>query len=247
MHSLSPTMPAAASTKAATLDDAQIERLSQLLEQRAVPFKGFNLEALDGFLSALVVAPDTVPPSEWQPVAWGGTTPRWDGDDEALSVQALLLGHWNMAAARVRFEGEELPDSLAPLLWLPDEVEVEHGDELDVGRDWAFGFFRGVELREAAWDAWLDENEWIDEIFALLDQLASGEILAADPAAPATPISYRERLEIIISLPGMLADLHHHRIDALTPRTPLRRADTPDRNAPCPCGSGKKYKKCCGA
>jgi uncharacterized protein YecA (UPF0149 family) len=22
--------------------------------------------------------------------------------------------------------------------------------------------------------------------------------------------------------------------------------DSPDRNAPCPCGSGKKYKKCCG-
>jgi len=22
---------------------------------------------------------------------------------------------------------------------------------------------------------------------------------------------------------------------------------TPARNAPCPCGSGKKYKKCCGA
>jgi preprotein translocase subunit SecA len=23
--------------------------------------------------------------------------------------------------------------------------------------------------------------------------------------------------------------------------------DTPGRNDPCPCGSGKKYKKCCGA
>ncbi|MGH3647444.1 MAG: SEC-C metal-binding domain-containing protein, partial [Micromonosporaceae bacterium] len=24
-------------------------------------------------------------------------------------------------------------------------------------------------------------------------------------------------------------------------------ADTPSRNAPCPCGSGKKYKRCHGA
>jgi len=24
-------------------------------------------------------------------------------------------------------------------------------------------------------------------------------------------------------------------------------APTPGRNEPCPCGSGKKYKKCCGA
>lgn len=231
----------------AYLDDAQIERLADLLDQRAVPFKGFNLEALDGFLSALVVAPETVPADEWQPVVWGGTPPRWSDEAEAAQIEALLQGHWNMAAARVRHGDDDLPDHLAPLLWLPEDVEVDQGDDLDVGRDWAFGFFRGVELRETAWEAWLDENDWMDEIFVLFDRLASGEVLGEDPEAPGTPISYRERLEIVSSLPGMLADLHHHRIEALTPREPLRRADTPDRNAPCSCGSGKKYKKCCGA
>jgi hypothetical protein len=33
-----------------------------------------------------------------------------------------------------------------------------------------------------------------------------------------------------------------------TPKTePIKADKAPDRNAPCPCGSGKKYKKCCGA
>ena len=33
-----------------------------------------------------------------------------------------------------------------------------------------------------------------------------------------------------------------------TPKADPIKADVvPDRNAPCPCGSGKKYKKCCGA
>ena len=27
---------------------------------------------------------------------------------------------------------------------------------------------------------------------------------------------------------------------------PIRKASSPGENAPCPCGSGKKYKKCCG-
>ncbi|MCD6365552.1 MAG: SEC-C domain-containing protein [Planctomycetes bacterium] len=27
---------------------------------------------------------------------------------------------------------------------------------------------------------------------------------------------------------------------------PLKAAQTPRRNDPCPCGSGKKYKNCCG-
>jgi SEC-C motif-containing protein len=34
--------------------------------------------------------------------------------------------------------------------------------------------------------------------------------------------------------------------EALKP-APTRRADTPGRNDPCPCRSGKKYKRCCGA
>jgi hypothetical protein len=28
--------------------------------------------------------------------------------------------------------------------------------------------------------------------------------------------------------------------------SPIRASDTPGRNDPCPCGSGKKYKRCCG-
>ena len=28
---------------------------------------------------------------------------------------------------------------------------------------------------------------------------------------------------------------------------PVRREKKVGRNDPCPCGSGKKYKKCCGA
>jgi len=28
---------------------------------------------------------------------------------------------------------------------------------------------------------------------------------------------------------------------------PIKTGAAPGRNDPCPCGSGKKYKKCCGA
>lgn len=231
---------------ASHFDDARIDRLSDLLEQRAVPFNGLSLEALDGFLSALVVGPENVPEDEWQPLVWGGKPPRWD-PDEAAEVASLLAAHHQLAGQRARHGGDVLPDRLAPLLWLPEDPEAEQSDALDIGHDWAIGFFRGVTLREGAWETWLDQHAWIDEAFGLLDRLASGELLAEDPGTPATPLDYRERLDIIASLPGLLADLHHHRIDMLTPRTPARRAGTPERNAPCPCGSGRKYKKCCGA
>jgi preprotein translocase subunit SecA len=34
---------------------------------------------------------------------------------------------------------------------------------------------------------------------------------------------------------------------AATPVQQVVRGDKVGRNDPCPCGSGKKYKKCCGA
>jgi preprotein translocase subunit SecA len=43
-------------------------------------------------------------------------------------------------------------------------------------------------------------------------------------------------------------DHHHHGHDHHEPVQTLRRAGPKiGRNDPCPCGSGKKHKKCCGA
>ena len=99
------------------LDDDQIERLAELLDQRAVPFKGFNLEALDGFLSALVVSPSLVMPSEWQPVVWGGKPPTWADEEEAFQVQTLLTG-W-FPDAWLYFLGAMF---ILVTLWLPRGV-----------------------------------------------------------------------------------------------------------------------------
>ena len=67
--------------------------------------------------------------------------------------------------------------------------------ELDVGREWALGFFEGVGLREEGWDRWLEEHDWIADIFDLLERLATGEVADPEnPGKPATPLPYRERL-----------------------------------------------------
>src|SRR3546814_3735805 len=118
-----------------------------------------------------------------------------------------------------------------PLLGRPEDPDAPHPDALDAGRDWAEGCLRAVELREEAWDACLDEDEWIAAILGLVDQLASGEVLGEDPSDPAAPLAWSQRVDIIAALPGMLADLQHHRIAMLTPRMPLRRAETPDRKS----------------
>ena len=44
-----------------------------------------------------------------------------------------------------------------------------------------------------------------------------------------------------------LAPSPEPQVDAPGARRPVKVAAAPGRNDPCPCGSGKKYKKCCGA
>jgi preprotein translocase subunit SecA len=40
-------------------------------------------------------------------------------------------------------------------------------------------------------------------------------------------------------------DAEKELLDSTPPVEPIKADDEPGRNDPCPCGSGKKYKKCC--
>jgi uncharacterized protein len=229
------------------MSDADLDELGALLESRAVPFKGMSLEMLDGFLSALVVGPDLVLPSEWTPLAWGGRPPRWESDQEAGHVYGLLTGLWNDVARRVAIEPERMRDRDTPLIALSDQDDAEPDAADDYGIEWAIGFLDGVELRAEAWDACCAAQPWINDALAAIETIAAGEWPAAESDAVAEPLSASERLDIIAGIPHMLHDLNMYRLEQLSSREPIRRESAPGRNDPCPCGSGKKYKKCCGA
>jgi uncharacterized protein len=67
------------------------------------------------------------------------------------------------------------------------------------------------------------------------------------------PISPKKREEVIVlmaaGLLGAYRYFREHR-EAYTGTTftpePRRNVSKAGRNNPCPCGSGKKYKRCCG-
>jgi len=66
--------------------------------------------------------------------------------------------------------------------------------------------------------------------------------MSKDSDAGAERFHDRERREK--EYKGMLPGVDE---EPLPPPVDPIHADTkPDRNDPCPCGSGKKYKKCCG-
>ena len=82
------------------IGDDQVARLDELLEACADEHGGMTLEMLDGFLSALVVGPDLVPPSEYLPCIWTEEL-VWESAEKAEEALGLVMALWNDITRRV--------------------------------------------------------------------------------------------------------------------------------------------------
>jgi len=60
-------------------------------------------------------------------------------------------------------------------------------------------------------------------------------------------VRYIYRVNIVTQVEDRLAQATEVHGDEQLPKEPVRSKDAVGRNDACPCGSGKKYKKCCGA
>jgi uncharacterized protein len=247
-------MPAIEPPSSVELSDADLEVLDALLRERALPHGGLSLEALDGFFSALIVGPDNVLPHEYLPFVWGEDPPEWESGDQAQHALELVTKLWNQIARRVRLDPEQAEDAAFPLIALPEDVPEEDAPELDdydypVGADWAAGFLLGASLRGEGWDERLEQSEELVKDFEDLHSMLveDDEEDESGQTRVTSGLSFRERMAVLGEMPFLLNDMHQWRMQEMAPREPVKREPKPDRNGPCPCGSGKKFKKCCGA
>ncbi|QSI79289.1 MULTISPECIES: UPF0149 family protein [Niveibacterium] len=224
------------------LDDDELDTLDDLLSQFP---DSLSLEEMDGLFCALVVGPEVVSPAEWVPAVLGAEKPEWESDAQARQTIELLMRHWNTVATGFREDwsgvsAEEGSESMYfPLLDDPEES----GHPLAEG--WARGFRDGLEwMDDAHWDA-LEEDEDCVTLLNLIAAMDSGEKSAGHP------LSDDERDEILSPLVAGLQYLYafwRRYLRVVTaPRVPMRAPELPGRNDICPCGSGKKFKKCCGS
>ncbi|MHB1826836.1 MAG: YecA/YgfB family protein [Steroidobacteraceae bacterium] len=229
-------------TVSPSLAEAEVERLAALLAANRNP-GALSLEGVDGFFCALIASPALVMPHEYLPVILGGTLGEGGLIDDLVGVQemmGLLMRLWNAIAHD--FEHETF--------------HVAHRDELGEdgvpGRAWARGYLRGTRLAPHGWDRiFEDEHEGL----LLAVPLAAGEV---DPAWPKKPLTEEQSSAMWTDmLAGAARAYRYFKEDRLAyaqaadrraPTEPYERAGPKvGRNDPCPCGSGKKYKRCCGA
>ncbi len=220
------------------LTKAEFDRLGEFLN-RCRGGKAMNIEELDGFFAALVAGPDMVMPSEYLPEVFSGEmsdTCEFADFDEANDILGLLMRHWNAISATLH------KDEVYPMMLLEDENGVAYGN------DWARGFMRGVAMRHEGWAEFLADKE---EGGWMLPALALYHEHDEDPEMRPEPISPERREDIIVHMAaGLLAAYRYFRQRRAYAGTyvpePRRNAPKVGRNDPCPCGSGRKYKKCCG-
>lgn len=148
----------------------------------------------------------------------------------------------------------EVMDVRGSVAQLSDEQRAELGDETlpAFGQVWALGFMYVVENWAEEWAAPRDKKaaQWLDAslqaIVALTeDDDAEPEVSPfSDDGPPSMSIA---RLNAFADAVWAVYDLREL-WRSIGPRVAtLHRPDQPGRNDPCSCGSGKKFKKCCGA
>ena len=225
--------------KSQPLTDTEFELLSAILE-RLGDERRMNLEQLDGLLAALICGPNLVRPSEYLPKILGEEF-VFEDTSALQEFLSIIMRYWNAIAGALNSGEIYLP------LLLEDENGIAHGN------DWANGFLRGMEFGKEDWALLLDDE---DEGGSLVPIFALANEHNPDPKMRPykDPISTELRETLIASAAAGTTRIYRYfKTQRLLDNDPLGnmptfRRKTPKigRNDPCPCGSGKKFKQCCG-
>ena len=226
--------------------DALVDALGALLDRHPAGEDAPYLGYIDGALAGLLVLPEPIPPEEWLPRLGAGPEVAFADPADRGRLARLLQDR------KAEIAGELLEGGLAfaPL------YDVDESGR-PVWQIWLLGFAGAIGMRREQWEAMLGAED--EDAGAAMMGIMS--LLAALPGfAPLLPED--EDLEDLGELTAEAPGLIPYFVETLYRRQrglsrvvltdpfddyPLSPAPKVGRNDPCPCGSGKKYKKCCGA
>lgn len=226
-------------------------------------------EFCEGFLAALICCRRAIAPEEYLEVLLAvGDDAGSEGSfvDAAQRERFLELWHrrWSEIQQALDTEVQSLDEDTA---YQPEVMDVRgavaalpEAERAAVSADdipafaqvWALGFMFAVETWPEEWAAPRDKDaaKWLDaslQAVVALTEDDTGEPEVSPFSDEAPPTMSVERLNRFADAVWAVYDLREI-WRSIGPRVEtLRKADTPGRNDLCACGSGKKYKKCCGA
>lgn len=225
-----------------TLDDSELDWLDEFLPSRVDEDADthdkdegiLDVSELDGFLTAVVSGPVMLPPSQWLPVVWGDFEPTWENEKDFSKVMSLMVRHMNGIAGTLL----EQPENFEPIF---NEHRVQ-GKNHTIVEEWCHGYLRGVSLAMDEWD------KGGHEMMALLTPIMA--FVSDDGWKQLKEMTDEEVENLKNAIMPNVREIHAfwlaRRGESRPSPTPVRHTEPRvGRNDPCPCGSGKKYKKCC--
>ena len=215
------------------LDRFLLDRIDEDADTQDMDEGVLDVSELDGLFTALVSGPVSVVPSKWLPLVWGDFEPVWESQEAFQEILSLMIRHMNSIVHMLI----EYPEEFEPL-FLGRDVE---GNSYTIVDEWCEGYQRGVELNRESWDAaGAEMAELFVPIFAFTEKTKWRGHDLNDKEKEIT------RQAIVPNVRKIHAYWLGRRAESAPETQPVRRS-TPrvGRNDPCPCGSGKKYKKCC--
>jgi uncharacterized protein len=220
------------------LSEQEFNTLDQFLLSDRCSENAMTLDALHGYLTAIVIGPEPIPPDEWMSQVWGPSpedVPSFQSDKEAKRIHSLIMRF--MTEIAITFEAA--PKEFEPL-FLEHAVQ---GKKLLDGEAWAWGFWEGMNLRADAWEAGWESP--IAPALRAIYLLGAEEVEEEEVALADDPVKrHHLALEIEAALPTIHRFWQERRKAAHAPIQ--RTAPKTGRNDLCHCGSGKKFKQCCG-
>ncbi|WP_133240059.1 UPF0149 family protein [Limnohabitans planktonicus] len=226
----------------APLSDADLAELDQFLLDGVDNDEAMTLDTLDGYLHAIAIGPQTIMPSQWLPKVWGedsAVMPPMDNLEQFNNIMGLVMRHYNSIISAFQHK----PPFVAPY-WGIRKYETGVYEDAE---GWAYGFTEGVALNRAAWKPLFDTaqgQQWYRPIGLLGEEAFSAE---QDELTKTPP----QREQLAQQIENSLVNIHAFWLplrQAMYERETSQRLRTKvGRNEPCPCGSGKKFKKCCGS
>lgn len=220
------------------MNDQQLDRLETILDDPALD-DAMRLDEMQGFLCAALAGPQPLSDDELVSEMLGEAA-----DPQAPAVlEAHALAADLVEAIRAQLDAGEI------VLWLyPESAAAD--SPMDYG-PWCMAYLHGVDAAAEDWFDRLDdeEAEFLDERIYPMMVLTGEAEAAAREHGEDWPAG--EELEELVGdcedqLPSAVAEIHRFWVAKRGARTVRREAPKVGRNDACPCGSGKKYKQCCG-
>jgi uncharacterized protein len=195
------------------------------------------LTQLDGFLTGIIVSPILISPSQWLKSIWAGE----DGAGIPTFADARGMQHF---VDLVMHHYHEILASLAHAGEFEPVLEIDTRSDETLWEMWIEGFGQAMDLAPAGWLRVLADDD--AGCTAAIEGIRTLRAFADGTRTLTRAEEDRWDAQAPDLIPIWVEMLHQWRLENDPQRPTGAKRQKIGRNDPCPCGSGRKYKKCCG-